>query len=35
LLYGQFRDWVYGERKTVELEDFGVEKVTEIVSNRE
>jgi hypothetical protein len=35
LLYGQFRDWVYGERKTVELEDFEVEKVTEIVSNRE
>jgi hypothetical protein len=35
LLYGQFRDWVYGERKTVELEDFEVEKVTEIVSNTE
>ncbi|WHZ01252.1 hypothetical protein QNH48_19915 [Neobacillus sp. YX16] len=35
LLYGQFRDWVYGERRTVELENFGVEKVAEIVSNRD
>jgi hypothetical protein len=35
LLYGQFRDWVYGKRRTVELENFGVEKVAEIVSNRD
>jgi hypothetical protein len=35
MLYGQFRDWVYGKSRTVELEDFGVEKVAEIVSNRD
>jgi hypothetical protein len=35
LLYGKFRDWVYGERKTVELEDFEIGKETKLVSNRE
>ncbi|MFP7299424.1 hypothetical protein [Neobacillus niacini] len=33
-LYGKYRDWVYGECKSVKLNDFQDEKVTQMVSNQ-